>query len=567
MKTTVVGSSRRSLFRRLQPVSVPAVAFAATFLVSPAARLVAGTPVNFTTNGDLTAKANYSSAALPTSTTDVQVTTTTAALTDSSSTTLRMESLNLTDSSPKATYTLTDRGTGNSTLTLGGTAGFTNAYSSLTNDLLYLQDTNFTITGSYGSGYGTQTLALASSGNFDLVAGSISVNPTLTISASITGAFGLTITGTGTTTLSASNTFSGPFAASGSSTVALAANGALGSVSAVNLSGSAVAYFSILGLSNVINSAASLSLGGTSALQTEGSAQTVASLTGVAGTTLYVGDYTSSASPPVTTAGSFTVGDSTSTTFAGTVVDAHGGTGAGFTKQGTGTLTLTGNNTLFTSPVAITGGTLAAAATGTNKALGAVSSVAVNNGGTLLLGNSNQVNTAATMTLGSTTGSGTATFNAAGFSQGTTTAVGVGALTLAATATLDFGAGNTGNVLHFANSGAATWTVGSILYVSDYTGSVVLPNGTTVAGTTTDALLFGSDNTGLNATEITQVEFINPNGYMGTYGASIDSTGMIFADVPEPATCFGGALLVGALGWHQRRRRGFAASWRPARMA
>ena len=122
---------------------------------------------------------------------------------------------------------------------------------------------------------------------------------------------------------------------------------------------------------------------------------------------VYVGDYTSSASPPVTTAGSFTVGDSTSTIFAGVVVDAHAGTGAGFTKQGSGTLTLTGNNTLFTAPVAITAGTLAAAGTGTNKALGAITSVAISNGGTLLLGNSDQVNAAATMTLGSATGSGT----------------------------------------------------------------------------------------------------------------------------------------------------------------
>ena len=531
----------------------PSGLFASVFLLalglSPAK---AGTKVSFTKNAALTTSTNYSSGVLPTNTTDVLITSSSTALTDSSSS-LQMESLNLTDSTPGSTYSITNKGTSNSTLTLGNSAGFTNAYSSVANDLIYLQDTPLTITGQ-ATGYGTLTLALASNGNFDLVAGSISVTPTLTISASITGAFGLTITGTGTTNLNGTNTFSGPFAASGSSTVALGANGALSSVSAVNLSGSAVVYDSILSLSNVINNSASLSLNGTSALQTEGSAQTVASITGVAGTTLYVGDYTSTATPPVTTSGSFTVGDSTSTTFAGTIVDAHSGTGAGFTKQGSGTLTLTGNNTLFTSPVAIAAGTLAASATGTNKALGAITSVAINNGGTLLLGNSNQVNAAATMTLGSATGSSTATFNAAGFNQGTATTLGIGALTLKATATVDFGSGNTGNVLHFANSGATTWTTGSILYIADYTGNVIQQDGTTVTGTTTDALLFGSDNTGLGSTQITQVEFVNPSGFTGTFGASIDNSGMVFADVPEPTTILGGLLLVGAAGWTQRRR-------------
>ena len=553
MKITTDKLSGGRLARNAQNIAMAGVAFAAAFLVTSASPAATGTPVNFATNGALTTNTNYSNSTLPTNTTDVQVTTTTAALTDSSNTSLKMESFNLTDSSPKATYTISNKGTGNSILTLGNSGGFTNAYSGVANDLLYLQDTNLTITGLV-SGDGTLTLALASTGNFDLVAGSISVNPTLTISASITGAYGITITGTGITNLNATNTFSGAFAASGSSTVALGASGALGSVSAVNLSGSTVAYYSILSLSNVINPSASVSLSGTSALQTEGSAQTVASITGVAGTTLYVGDYTSSASPPVTTAGSFTVGDGTSTTFAGAIVDAHAGTGAGFTKQGSGTLTLTGNNTLFTSPVAITAGTLAAAGTGTNKALGAITSVAISNGGTLLLGNSNQVNAAATMTLGSATGSGTAKFNAAGFSQGTTSTVGLGALTLTATAAIDFGAGNAGNVLHFANSGGTSWTSGTILFINNYTGSVIQQDGSTVAGTTSDALLFGSDTTGLNTTQIAQVEFVNPSGYTGTFGASIDNTGMVFADVPEPATVFGGALLVGVAGWSQRRR-------------
>ena len=542
----------------------------------PAATPAIGNQVTFASGTSLSASSNYSPSGLPSNTSDVLInsSSTKTALTISNYSTLKMESLNLTDGSAYNAYSITNQSTaGNSLLTLGNNAGFTNAYSGMANDLIYLQDTNLTITASYGTGYGTLGLALASNGNFDLVAGSISNTPTLTISAVISGAnYGITTTGTGNAILSGNNTFTGGIVNSSSGTltlsgtnaatafsatagtVKLAASGALNSVSSVNLSGSALVYYSVLSLSNVINNSASLSLNGTSALQTEGSAQTVASITGVAGTTLYVGDYTSTATPPVTTSGSFTVGDSTSTTFAGTIVDAHSGTGAGFTKQGSGTLTLTGNNTLFTSPVAIAAGTLAASATGTNKALGAITSVAINNGGTLLLGNSNQVNAAATMTLGSATGSGTATFNAAGFNQGTATTLGIGALTLKATATVDFGSGNTGNVLHFANSGATTWTTGSILYIADYTGSVIQQDGTTVTGTTTDALLFGSDNTGLGSTQITQVEFVNPSGFTGTFGASIDNSGMVFADVPEPTTILGGLLLVGAAGWTQRRR-------------
>ena len=69
-------------------------------------------------------------------------------------------------------------------------------------------------------------------------------------------------------------------------------------------------------------------------------------------------------------------------------------------------------------------------------------------------------------------------------------------------------------------------------------------------------MLFGTDATGLNGTQITQVEFVNPSGYTGTFGASIDNTGMVFADVPEPATILGGVLTVCLLGWNQRRRLG-----------
>ena len=517
----------------------------------------AGTLDTFTKSTSLLSSGNYSNGT-PNNGSDVNVTSTTTGggLTITAGS-VAMESLSISNARNYSISNATSVAT-NSTLTLGntGTPGFTNVNSGVASDLIYVGGTAtlylYGPNSSGASGTGTLGVTLASNGNFDITSTNTSYYG-LEVNATISGAYGITKTGGGSLLFDTVNTFTGAFGASAGTTL-LGGNSVLGSVSAVNLSGSAVVFDSVLSLSNVINSTAPVSLSGTSSLQTQGSAQTVASITGVVGTALYVGDYTSTASPPVTTAGSFTVGDNTSTTFAGAIVDAHAGTGAGFTKQGSGTLTLTGNNTLFTSPVAITGGTLAAAATGTDKALGAIKSVAISNGGTLLLGNSDQVNAAATMTLGSATGSGTAKFNAAGFNQGTTSTVGLGALTLTATAAIDFGAGNGGNFLHFANSGSTTWTSGSILYISDYTGSVMQQDGSTVAGTTTDALLFGSDNTGLNTTQITQVEFVNPSGYTGTFGASIDNTGMVIADVPEPTTILGGLLLVGVAGWSQRRR-------------
>ena len=113
------------------------------------------------------------------------------------------------------------------------------------------------------------------------------------------------------------------------------------------------------------------------------------------------------------------------------------------TKTGAGTLTLTGSNT-FTGVTTVNAGTLEAGAAG---ALGATASVAVNNGGTLLLsGSGNRVNDSAPVTL--TDG----TFNTGGLSET------VGTLTLSATSTLaiiDMGAGI--SLLTFASAGGTPW--------------------------------------------------------------------------------------------------------------
>ena len=90
--------------------------------------------------------------------------------------------------------------------------------------------------------------------------------------------------------------------------------------------------------------------------------------------------------------------------------------GGNITKSTAGTVTLTGANTM-TGAVTINGGNLTAAAASGNAALGAVSSITVNSGGTLLLGASDQINNSATMTLAG------GTFAKGNFSEGTTGAV------------------------------------------------------------------------------------------------------------------------------------------------
>lgn len=243
------------------------VACFATISATPCLR--AGTQDTFTKNGALQTSSNYSGGT-PTNTSDVLITSSITTLTLTAAT-LTAESLNVTNGS---SYTIGNAtgGTGNSTIKLGNSTGFTDVVSSVANDLIYLTgSSSLTIQGaSTGSGSGTLSLALQSNGNFDVADSGSS----LTLNNVVSGSFNITKTGAGSLNLNGINTFSGSFAASAGTTY-LNVNGSLGGVSAVSIASGAAITSSFTGLVNLINSAAALTDNGN--LDVSGSAQTVAS--------------------------------------------------------------------------------------------------------------------------------------------------------------------------------------------------------------------------------------------------------------------------------------------------
>ncbi len=229
------------------------------------------------------------------------------------------------------------------------------------------------------------------------------------------------------------------------------------------------------------------------------------------------------------------------------LADASGGA-TSLTFQGGGKLTLDAANTFTgTTTISGSGSTLVAAvANALGNTTTGTSGITVNSGSTLMLsgsGTTDHINNNATVTLNG------GTFNTNKVSEGATGSggVGVGALTLQANSVIDFGSGSTTSILHFAASNLATWTAGKTLSIDDWSG---LYNG---GGT--EELLFGTNASGLTASQIAEIQFVNPNDGQapGVYGARILSTGEI-CPVPEPSTWVAGALAVMSLVFNQRRR-------------
>ncbi len=209
----------------------------------------------------------------------------------------------------------------------------------------------------------------------------------------------------------------------------------------------------------------------------------------------------------------------------------------GLTKVGAGTLTLL-NSGSYLGATVVSAGTLNA---GAANALGGTVGVTVNSGGTLLLSGSNtvadRINNAAIMTLSG------GTFNAGGLSEGSASATGagIGALSLTANSTIDFGAGT--SILNFAVVGLHIPITGADLALINWSGLL--------SGGGSDQLLF----TGLAADFVltydqSDVSFNGVTGYN-----FVQFTGFYeIVPVPEFSTYTAGLLTLVALCFSQRGR-------------
>ncbi|HMG82674.1 MAG TPA: autotransporter-associated beta strand repeat-containing protein, partial [Ferruginibacter sp.] len=149
-------------------------------------------------NSDMQVATNYTNGALPTNSNDLLITTP-VTTPDISNGNITAQSLNVKNGTA---YTIGDTSTTARVLTLGNAISFSNVISGVTNDVVSLSgNSSLTIKPTVGV---TLSLALASSGNFDIATGS-----TLTDSAAITGTNSITKTGAGVLVLLAANTYSG----------------------------------------------------------------------------------------------------------------------------------------------------------------------------------------------------------------------------------------------------------------------------------------------------------------------------------------------------------------------
>jgi len=203
-------------------------------------------------------------------------------------------------------------------------------------------------------------------------------------------------------------------------------------------------------------------------------------------------------------------------------VISDGASSSGLTKAGAGQLTLSGTNAnTYSGMTTVNAGTLELNKTaGVNAVAG---NITINTGGTLLLAASNQIADTSNMILGG------GTFSTGGNSET------LNNLTLTANSVIDMGAG--ASILKFSS----TWTPGgNNLTIANWTGLV--------QGGGTDQIFFGNSQT-LTTTQLGGITFL---GYAP--GAQQLSTGEIVPVIPEVATAVAALLLLGVVGWRERRK-------------
>ena len=359
------------------------------------------------------------------------------------------------------------------------------------------------------------TLWLSSGGNvgvnrgFTLDAGGGTIrrdSDILRFSGVVTGAGDLRKIGSGTLALSAANIYTGQTIID-AGTVAARSAGALGA-------------FGTAANGTVINAGGTLSLdpGGSEGANANSVWNETAILRGG---TLRNQSFNNTWQGALTLEANSNLSADTGTTLRITSSVTESGGSYGLTKIGAGTVRFEGTHS-YTGATGVTGGVLAAAATG-----GFNSSTSLNVAGGTFRWEANDVfNDAAAVTLGA---GAVLQFN--DFSEI------LGALTVSDSALLDLN-GDSG-IVHFSKS-EAPWS--GILSITGWDGLV--------AGGGDEQVIFGNDGTGLGS-QVGNVQFVDPTGLApGTYGADILSTGEIVPGqlIPEPSALllamFGGAGLV-----------------------
>ena len=337
---------------------------------------------------------------------------------------------------------------------------------------------------------GTNDVTFGGSGDIAVNTGAI---------ATSTG--GLTKDGSGTLTLSAANTYSGGTTLN------------TGTLNINNASAIGSGTLTINGgtLNNTSGNAITLSTNNAQALNGD------FAFTGTNDLNLGTGAVTMNASRVITVnGGNLTIGG------------AIAGSGIGLTKNGSGTLTLAGNNTALTGATTINSGTLAAAASG---ALGGTSSIDLN-GGSFLVTADNAVNDSADINLNGGTLAVSGTFNE-----------NVGLLTLSANSVIDLD--NFTGILRF--SGVGSWAANTTLAIWNWNG--INQYGTPVGdGFSTRHVVFAS-NSGLS-NYLDRISFYSGSG-TGFSGNAFESsfsqsgfTGSEIIAVPEPEAYATAALLL-----------------------
>jgi autotransporter-associated beta strand protein len=228
----------------------------------------------------------------------------------------------------------------------------------------------------------------------------------------------------------------------------------------------------------------------------------------------------------VTLSGNKTLNNATYTVDAGTTTTESGSlSGAGgITKQGTGTLIVTGNNS-YTGAVAVDAGVL-----NLNSSVGGAaattSSVSVANGATLLLSQSDQVSNTAAVTL-----SGGTIQRASGVSEV------FGSLNLTASSFLDFSGGTAGTIEFSGISYTPSALL--VLNIANFT-----QGNTLVFQTTSNLSLSGFSFSG--------------SGGFGS--SSFNGTTFTITAIPEPSTWLTATGLLGLLLWSSRKRLALVSS-------